>query len=180
MSSEDPWFKPKREPDEVIGGELRPYMLRWHIARKSRIPFLSKLLENVYLHRVVRSDDDRALHDHPWWNVSIVLWGGYYEYVPIIPETYARDSRMFPEHMLVERIWRGVGSIVFRRATQPHRLEIPAHPVHQTWTIFITGRKSREWGFYCQRGWRHWTVFNQYGCRPVVADKAESHNGWAA
>lgn len=27
------------------------------------------------------------------------------------------------------------------------------------WTLFITGLKVREWGFYCPNGWRHWKLF---------------------
>lgn len=34
------------------------------------------------VHKVMRSDHDRALHDHPWHNASIVLEGGYWEVVP--------------------------------------------------------------------------------------------------
>lgn len=155
----DPWFKPNRAPDEKIGGEVRPYLERWHLARKSRIPGLSKLLENVYLHRVLRSDDDRALHDHPWWNVSIVLWGGYYEWMPVIQQGYAEgwDRR-------TRRVWRGAGSIVFRRADAAHRLELPRYPVKQTWTLFITGVKCRDWGFYCPKGWVHQQQFGDTGC----------------
>lgn len=157
----DVWFKPKRQPDELIGGNERPYIKRWHIARKSRIPGLSKLLENVYLHNVVRSDDDRALHDHPWWNISIVLWGGYYEHMPVIPDMYATDRGNWRE---TKRKWRGMGSIVFRRADAAHRLEIGKAATVPCWTLFITGRKSREWGFYCPTGWRHWTEFGERGC----------------
>lgn len=152
------WFEPKREPDEIIGGPERPYIRRWHLARKSRIPFLSKLMENVYLHNVVRSDDDRALHDHPWWNISIVLWGGYYEHMPVIPDLYEYGWRT------THRKWRGIGSIVFRKANAAHRLELGAYCPKPTWTLFITGRKSREWGFYCPNGWKHWTVFGKEGC----------------
>lgn len=31
------------------------------------------------IHNVKRSDHDRALHDHPWHNASLVLRGGYWE-----------------------------------------------------------------------------------------------------
>ena len=31
------------------------------------------------VHKVKRSDHDRALHDHPWVNASVVLSGGYWE-----------------------------------------------------------------------------------------------------
>lgn len=27
------------------------------------------------------------------------------------------------------------------------------------WTIFITGRRTNEWGFNCKNGFRHWTDF---------------------
>lgn len=40
---------------------------------------------NVYsarVHEVKRSDSDRALHDHPWGNMSLVLSGGYWEVLP--------------------------------------------------------------------------------------------------
>lgn len=154
------WFEPEREPDELIppdGGDV--YMRRWYIARKSRLPFVSKLLENVYLHNVLRSDDDRALHDHPWWNVSVVLWGGYYEWMPVNPQGYVDgyDRR-------VHRKWRGIGSIVFRKANAAHRLELPRYAQKPTWTLFITGKKSREWGFYCLKGWKHHTAFGREGC----------------
>lgn len=149
---------PARKPDELIGGDVRPYLERWHLARKSRIPFLSRLLENVYLHRVLRSDDDRALHCHPWPNISIVLWGGYYEWVPVYQRGYVEgwDRRTI-------RRWRGIGSVVFRKADTAHRLELPRYPVEQTWTLFITGKKCREWGFYCPEGWKHWKDFGS-GC----------------
>ncbi len=48
MSSR-PWFQPKRFPNEVIGDLPKPYLLRWWLARKSRI----KVLENLYLHHVL-------------------------------------------------------------------------------------------------------------------------------
>jgi hypothetical protein len=35
---------------------------------------------NVYLHHFLRSDDDRALHDHPWINLSLLLDGCYLEH----------------------------------------------------------------------------------------------------
>lgn len=154
------WFEPTREPDELIPpGGANVYMRRWFIARKSRLPFVSHAMENVYLHNVMRSDDDRALHDHPWWNISIVLWGGYYEHMPLNRQGYAEgwDRRTV-------RKWRGIGSIVYRKATYAHRLELPAHAQKPTWTIFITGKKSREWGFLCLDGWKHWITFGKEGC----------------
>lgn len=42
------------QPHQIIPSADDPYLLRWYI-----IPL------NVYLHKFMRSDDDRALHDHP-------------------------------------------------------------------------------------------------------------------
>lgn len=150
------WLRPDRLPDEVIGGEDRPYIERWHIFRKWKI----KVLENVYLHRILRSDDDRALHDHPWWNVSVVLQGGYYEVMPAVPDLYIYGWRN------TIKKWRGIGSIVFRSSKAIHRLELPAHAPRETWTLFITGPKVKEWGFFCPRGWIHHTFFGEKGCGP--------------
>ncbi|MDZ7823006.1 MAG: hypothetical protein U5K75_02470 [Ahrensia sp.] len=63
-------------PDLIIGGAEDPYMRRWFIIPRNR-------WFNIYLHEIVRSDDDRALHDHPWWSLSLVLDGQMLEVLPI-------------------------------------------------------------------------------------------------
>jgi hypothetical protein len=90
-----------REPDFVIGADSPggPYMRRWWIIPRNR--FL-----NIYLHQILRDDDDRALHDHPWWNVSIILRGGYFECTP------------GPDHDRPCRRWRGAG----RRCVQTRKV----------------------------------------------------------
>ena len=120
----------RRPPDFIIGKPGSPYMRRWYVIPRNR-------WFNIYLHNIVRSDDNRALHDHPWWNLSILLKGSYREVTP--------DGTFV----------RGAGSMVFRRATAAHRLEVDG----PTWSLFITGRKVREWGFYCPHGWKIWTSF---------------------
>ena len=59
-----------RKPDFVIGEPVAPYLRRWWI-----IPRNEQM--NVYLHEILRDDDDRALHDHPWANTSYVIEGRY-------------------------------------------------------------------------------------------------------
>jgi hypothetical protein len=122
-----------REPDFVIGDN---YLVRWWIIPRNR-------WFNIYLHNIRRSDDDRALHDHPWWNCSIVLAGCYDEVTP--RGTFRRHA----------------GSFVFRRATAQHRLEMPVTngETGNTWTLFITGPRVREWGFWCPQGFVHWKWF---------------------
>lgn len=107
---------------------------------------------NIYVHIVRRSDDDRALHDHPWWSFSIVLEGGYFE------ETILAGG-------IRKRVWYGPGSVRFRPSGKfAHRLElasvqragggVPYKQELPAKTIFITGPVLRRWGFHDQtRGW---------------------------
>jgi hypothetical protein len=125
-----------REPDVIIGGEEEPYLLRWFL-----IPRNHRL--NGYLHEFRRSDDDRALHDHPWVNISIVLAGEYTEH------------SILPGGIHLRRI-RRAGDIVFRWARTAHRIELHAGPCI---SLFLTGPRLREWGFHCPNGWVHWKKF---------------------
>jgi hypothetical protein len=55
----------KRPPDLVIGPPDKPYLRRWDL--------LKFLGWQVSLHEMLADDDVRAMHDHPSFNVSIVL-----------------------------------------------------------------------------------------------------------
>ena len=125
-------------PDFVIGGD---YLLRWWILPRN--PLL-----NVYLHVFGRSDDDRALHDHPWASCSIVLTGGYWEVLPCSPSIPIASTF---------EVWRAPGAVVVRGAREAHRIALD--PGEYCVTLFITGPRVRSWGFWCPRGWRHWKEF---------------------
>jgi hypothetical protein len=47
-------LRPDRAPDFIIGGAERPYMLRWFLLPRNEV-------FNIYYHRILRDDDDRAL-----------------------------------------------------------------------------------------------------------------------
>lgn len=152
-------YSRKRAPDNPIGGD---YLHRWYVTpwrrwgdpqSTSRIRRLIARLPNVYLHRFGRSDYDRALHDHPWPSVSLILEGGYYEHVPEQPEI---------EHSPERRVWRPAGSVTARRATARHRIELPPSSGCVT-TVFVTGFRRRQWGFWCREGWRSYPEFEQRG-----------------
>lgn len=146
------WLTARRPPDFVIGED---YMRRWFIKRTGGLdPREDDRDSNIFLHNVRHSDDDRAKHDHPWWNITVVLAGSYLEVVPDLSR--AETPYMLVAAMPEKKIRRRAGSIVFRRASAAHRLVIDGQ---DAWTLFITGRKSREWGFHCPGGWRHWKEF---------------------
>jgi hypothetical protein len=115
-------------------GEEQPYLYRWHITPRND-------LANTYLHIQVASDPERPLHDHPWFNTSTILAGGYDEIWDADP---ANSTEVY-----VRRIRKG--ATVFRQATEAHRLILPEHiPYSVSW--FTTGLKSRDWGFWYPDG----------------------------
>jgi hypothetical protein len=99
-----------REPDCVIGPPDNPYLRRWWLIPRNR-------WFNLYLHNILRDDDDRALHDHPWANLSILLRGAYREVTPrgthlrkrgsFVPRSRAR-SRVDPVYHWPRRSRVGV------------------------------------------------------------------------
>lgn len=127
----------QRDPDFVIGGAERPYLLRWWLIPRNRF-------FNVYLHSFRRSDDDRALHDHPWANCSILLQGSYTEHTIAAGGVHHRQVL---EAGAVRVRWSGKFA---------HRVEL-----HDgvCWTLFITGPRYRSWGFHCEKGWVPWRQF---------------------
>lgn len=170
------WFT--GQPHQIIPSADDPYLLRWYVIPRNR-----RL--NVYVHKFLRDDDDRALHDHPWWFVTAILRGGYIEH------TETRD----PERRMVLRcrtsifdvrspFWRR--SVGYRPATHQHRVALPhglnsegradaTVPRVPCWTLIITGANVRTWGFWCpdfvgpfnRRVGEHfvpWQEFDGAGC----------------
>lgn len=147
-------------PHIIIGGTDDPYLLRWYVIPRNRVL-------NVYVHKFLRSDDDRALHDHPWWFASIMLRGRYREWTRSGPFHSAADPKA-PAFYTEERRERRAPSIAFRRAEHVHRVElltdadgITDGPFNELpcWTLIITGPKVRHWGFHCPKGFVPWEKF---------------------
>lgn len=125
-----------RTPDFLIGKPDDAYMERWWVIPRNKI-------FNIYLHHFLRSDDERALHDHPWINASILLDGRYTEH------TIAAGG-------VQSRVEYVAGAVKFRSARYAHRIELTDG---SCWSLFITGPTIREWGFHCPAGWRPWKQF---------------------
>lgn len=138
-----------RPPDFVSGGVGDPYMQRWWVIPRNRF-------FNIYLHKFLHSDDDRALHDHPWINVSYLLEGEYVEHT--IPQGGVQVAKRY-----VRGNWK------FRRAKAAHRIEID----QPCWSLFITGPIIRNWGFHCPAGWRPWQVFVKDGKKGEIGRGCE-------
>ena len=120
-----------RAPDFKIGLLTDPSTLRWHLIPRNAV-------FNVYLHKWLKSDYDLVLHDHPYVNMSYILEGECVEETVSGLKKYA------------------AGSFNFRRATVSHRILIETAPC---WSLFITGPRLNDWGFYCPKGKKPWKEF---------------------
>ena len=103
---------------ERLGLPQCPYLIRWRFEHP---------LGSIRLHHWLGADDGRAHHDHPWWFITLVLKGGYLDVNP-------GD---------VDRLC--AGSVRLRPALYQHTV-VPGP--RGAWTILITGRQRRPWGFW--------------------------------
>lgn len=147
---------------------LPEYMNRYWLLKPRRWTFGCA----IRVHQILRSDNDRHLHDHPWPFATLILRGGYVE---ILQQHVLNRSELFdripcPEGLeLIE--WHSIagsaslylksfgrtcrpGRLIFHRATSRHRLILP--PGRHAWTLFFMGPKRQTWGFYTERGKVPW------------------------
>jgi hypothetical protein len=115
-----------------------PYLERYYIFLKDRqhFPF------NVFIHKFLKSDPD-DVHDHPWPYATLILKGGYWEWIP----QFDKDGKKFGEIAQ----WRGPGHFRVSKATSYHRIELD--PNITAWTLFMPGSQKREWGFLVNNKW---------------------------
>jgi len=146
-----------------------PYLVRYTI--------ISTRWFRLFVHKILRSDDDRDLHDHPWPFWTLILWGRYTEHVPILPVRFA-DCKMITKSRKF-----GPGSLIRHRASDCHRLDLEPSEgllaaqakqdnhsvfVHvysggvmfkPVWTLFFAGIRRRDWGFHTPNGWVQWEEY---------------------
>lgn len=98
---------------------------------------------SLYLHKFCTSDEDRALHDHPFSFLTFLFSSGYWE------------------HTEKGRIWRRRFSVLWRPAEFRHRVELVTTP---TWTLVLRFQRRREWGFWMANGWMDWRTYGKKWC----------------
>jgi hypothetical protein len=115
-----------------------PYLERYYLFLKDRdrFPF------NVFLHKFLKGDPD-DVHDHPWPYATLILKGGYYEWLPQFDSKGNKIAEMC--------VWRGPGSFRICSANSYHRIELD--PNVTAWTLFMPGPKKRDWGFLVNNKW---------------------------
>jgi len=111
-----------------------PLLTRYYLFLKDRkrFPF------NAFLHKFHKGDPG-DVHDHPWPYFTLILAGGYYEWV-LLDNAEVRK-------------WRGPGHFRFCSANSYHRIELKEGVT--PWTLFMPGPQTREWGFLVKDKWIH-------------------------
>lgn len=142
-----------RPPDLVIApADHGEYLFRWYVIQQNADA-------NVYFHIQTASDPERPLHDHPWDSTSAILSNGYDEIIneyPFIESSTSHIETRLP------------GQCIFRPSTWAHRLILPAH-IPYSMSLFSTGPKVRDWGFWTEQGFRSWKD---------ITIESEGHSTW--
>lgn len=116
-----------------------PYLIRYYLLYKpGDTEDNSTLLFNIFLHKIVKSDDDEYLHDHPWNFFNIILKGGYYETLFKKSKSNQIKSEL--------TIWRPPGYYSKHDSTHSHKILLKNNT--PCWTIFIHFKRIRPWGFW--------------------------------
>lgn len=144
---------------EIVNCDRDVYLHRWYVLRTFWI--------TIFIHKFVRSDEDRALHDHPWNFLVIPVWRGYIEHSKKRCDCWRCNCSnpscpsLHPWHESETRVYPII-STRYRKAEYRHRVElVQGKP---SWSIFIHFRKRRDWGFWMPEGWIQWAKFWQDKC----------------
>lgn len=127
-----------RAPDFSPGDVGDPFLQRWWlIAPNAHF--------NVWLHKFLKSDLDKVPHDCSMDSCSLILSEGYFE--------QTREGK----------VWRDPGQLIFRKASEPHRVLVRKPAI----TLFVTGRPYRKWGFHLDDG--SWMSHDEAQRNPALA-----------
>jgi hypothetical protein len=119
------------------------YLTRYYLFLKNR----NKFLFNIFLHRFHKSDEETP-HDHPWGYCTLILRGGYWEWIPFFNEMGEMTCEV--------QKWRGPGHFRICSPNSYHRIELK--PGVTAWTLFMPFKKVRDWGFLVNNIW----IQNEY------------------
>jgi hypothetical protein len=95
---------------------------------------------NIYIHQILKSDEEAHFHDHPWNFWSFILKGGYKEI-----SSYAIDK------------WREIHTNYYLRHSLVHHKRNDAHKLTLmsscVWTLVLTYGEWKTWGYQTEAGW---------------------------
>ncbi len=135
-------LKQKGQYFDITGNDSTIYMRRYFLLKKKWLPF------GIYIHEFFRSDND-TYHDHPWWFISYLVDGVYFEH------------RYFPSSGRENGKVRYPGSFIFRQSTHAHRISLFNNDPIKPLSLVVKGRKKRKWGYYVKDIWQPHAEFTR-------------------
>jgi hypothetical protein len=105
---------------------------------------------DIKVHNILRPDHGRDMHDHPWPFLAVILRGGYTEQVP--------ERWVDGQPKGIKKQYRGRGSVYRVPATYVHRIH-SLYTKPATWSLVLTGKRCREWGYWAETGWVDWKTY---------------------
>lgn len=148
--------------NESLGEKECPYAYRWVFI------FFGY---SIRIHKWIRSDDKRYMHSHSWWFLTFVIKGSYIDVSDDIVGYYNGNinRQVGFENNITEHPWRTYDRVKrfqfrFRPSFHTHYVEVPKGGA---WTILITGRPLKKWGFWVNHRYlRPLKYFDKYGHPP--------------
>lgn len=131
------WFE-----HDLVGIDSAPYLERW---------FMYFFGFTFRVHKFYRGDDDRAPHDHPWAFLTFPLTGYFERVYPgnIYGNGVVRYVKPWRFHFRPSKYQHIVlGSHMDFVKTYEYKVEW--YSTEPFYTIVITSRKQRSWGFWPQ------------------------------
>ena len=101
----------------------------------------------IYIHNIMKSDEDRHKHDHPWNFVSIILEGAYEEEFTQPPYHFTETHKVYMS-----------GDFVHHPAEDAHKLTLISDNVI---TLVFAYGKRRVWGYQTEKGWIDFKTYRQ-------------------
>jgi hypothetical protein len=123
---------------EIVSKEGKVHFRRWRI--------LATPWFNIYIHNILRSDEEAHPHDHPWNFLSFVLKGGYSE-----EWLHFYEDKAYQKGAPLLKSVRRPGTFVYHDAKDFHKLTLLKG---SAWTLVFTfGKRRPSWGFQTEQGW---------------------------
>lgn len=116
---------------EIVSKEGVVHFRRYRILS---LPFF-----NIYIHHILKSDQDRHMHDHPWNFRSFLLKGSYRE-----------EVRYPPRFLVLHSYWHQAGDVIKHDRRDVHHIDLVTPSV---WSLVITTGKEHDWGYHTSQGW---------------------------
>lgn len=140
---------------DITGPDGSLYMRQYLLSNSRR-----KDSWRLRIHHFVRGDEDRELHNHPWYGLSLILSGGY------------REEYRAPNEDTLQL------DVVRTRDVKPWRFNfITPRTFHRVdllerdaWTLFLSSPSNETWGFW-NRKTGEYEPFEEFFARKGLIDE---------